>query len=212
MVTSDANWRKPLQWNAKAERGDTDTVRGGRRRLVFCASMADVFEFHPQLDAPRDRLWRLIEATPWLDWQLLTKRPMNIARMLPRAWLEHPRPNVWLGSSVEDQQRAELRIPHLVKVGAVVHFLSCEPLLGALKLEPWLDNVQWVISGGESGPHYRPVDVEWIRDLNAQCTARGVAHFFKQHGGRTHSAGGCELDGTEIKEFPANAGRKICAT
>jgi protein gp37 len=64
--------------------------------------MADVFEYHLQLNAVRVRLWELIETTPWLDWQLLTKRPMNIRRMLPPAWLEQPRPNVRLGTSVED--------------------------------------------------------------------------------------------------------------
>ena len=96
--------------------------------------------------------------TPWLDWRLLTKRPMNIARSAAASWLEQPQPNMWLGTSVEDQERAELRIPHLVKVPAMVHFLSCDPLLGALNLEPWMHDEQWVISGGESGPQHRAVD------------------------------------------------------
>ena len=95
MLTSSAKWRQPLTWNRAA-------AAEGRRHRVFCASMADVFEYHPQLDPMRERLWQLIEATPWLDWQLLTKRPMNIGRMLPPSWLEAPRPNVWLGTSVED--------------------------------------------------------------------------------------------------------------
>jgi protein gp37 len=90
-------------------------------------------------------------------------------------------------------------------VPAVVHFLSSEPLLGPLDLRPWLGDLQWVITGGESGPRHRPCDVAWVRDINAQCAAAGVAHFYKQHGGRTHAAGGCELDGIEVKQFPLAA-------
>lgn len=199
MTTSAANWRQPLAWNHAA-------AAEARRHRVFCASMADVFEFHPQLDSVRSRLWELIEATPWLDWQLLTKRPMNIRRMLPPAWLEVPRPNVWLGTSVEDQERAALRIPHLVQVPAVVHFLSCEPLLGPVDLTPWLGELQWVISGGESGAHARPCEVAWVRSLLDQCQASEVALFHKQWGGRTPKAGGRELDGRTWDEFPQHGG------
>ena len=143
-ITSDSYWQKPLSWNRKAAANDTSwgknwqpSVRGGQRRLVFTASMADVFEFHPQLDLVRERLWKLIEATPYLDWQILTKRPMNIKRMYPKRWLENPPHNVWLGTSVGLQKWADLRIPALLEVPAVVHFLSCEPLLGPLNLEPY---------------------------------------------------------------------------
>jgi protein gp37 len=197
MVTGDANWRQPLAWNRAA-------AQEGRRHRVFCASMADVFEFHPQLDAARVRLWALIEQTPQLDWLLLTKRPMSIARMLPAAWLEQPRPNVWLGTSVEDQERAELRIGHLLEVPAVVQLISAEPLLGPLDLEPWLDRLDWVISGGESGPHHRRFDIAWVREIDRQCRRQHVAHFFKQHGGLHPEDGGCLLDGRERKEFPTS--------
>jgi protein gp37 len=189
------HWLEPMEWNEAAR-------QRGVRELVFCASMADVFEWHPLLGDVREQLWALIERTPSLDWQLLTKRPMNIARMLPPAWLAHARPNVWLGTSVEEQERAELRIPRLLEVPAAVHFLSCEPLLGPLDLRPWLGDVEWVITGGESGSQHRPFDVAWVRDINAQCATAGVPHFFKQHGGRTHAEGGCLLDGDEVKEFP----------
>ena len=198
MVTSAAYWRQPLAWNRAA-------AAEGRRHRVFCASMADVFEYHPQLDAVRARLWELIAATPWLDWQLLTKRPMHIRRMLPSAWLEAPRANVWLGTSVEDQPRAELRIPHLVGVPARVRFLSCEPLLGPVDLEPWLGELHWVITGGESGPHARPCDPAWVRSLRDQCQSADVALFHKQWGGRTTKAGGRDLDGRTWDEFPASA-------
>jgi len=208
-VTSDANWRKPIIWNRKAQHNEQHwtkswraSVRGGQRRLVFCNSMSDLFEFHPQLELVRERLWKLIEATPWLDWQLLTKRPMNIARMYPRRWLEHPPSNVWLGTSVGLQKWAPIRIPALLEVPAVVHFISAEPLLGPLDFTPWLPRVNWIITGGESGPGHRPFDIAWVRQIDQQCQRYGVAHFFKQVGGRTPESGGCKLDGLEVKEFP----------
>src|SRR5579859_1732114 len=196
MMTSAANWRQPIVWNRAA-------AAENRRHRVFCASMADVFEYHLQLDDARSRLWPLIEATPWLDWQLLTKRPMNILRMIPEHWRSGLPVNVWIGTSVEDQARADLRIPHLVRVPAGVHFLSCEPLLGPVDLRPWLGDLQWVIAGGESGPHFRSMDPEWARALRDQCQSAGVALFHKQNGGRTPNASGRDLDGRTWDEFPA---------
>jgi protein gp37 len=105
-MLSEANWRNPLKWNRAAE-------AVGQPAKVFCASMADVFEVHPvaevnaQLDAARLRLWSLIEQTPWLIWQLLTKRPENVAALIP--WTEEWPANVWLGTSVKttsEQQSA----------------------------------------------------------------------------------------------------------
>lgn len=120
------HWTEPLKWNAKAE-------RDGVRRRVFCSSMCDVFEDHPTIDAEREKLWPLIRATPWLDWQLLTKRPERIAANLPSDWgIGYP--NVWLGTSVEAQAYVEERVPLLTRVHAARHFLSCEPLLGPLNL------------------------------------------------------------------------------
>lgn len=130
--TSSAIWRKPLAWNRKAE-------AEGRRYRVFCASLADVFDNHTSiLPEWRADLWRLIAATPNLDWLLLTKRPQNISKMLPRlpvlpAW-GNGWPNVWLGTTVENQAEADRRIPHLLAVPAAVRFLSVEPMLGAVDL------------------------------------------------------------------------------
>jgi protein gp37 len=118
--TSPANWKQPLKWNRKA-------AAEGVRRRVFCASMADVFEDRAELVPWRSDLFDLIQATPWLDWLLLTKRPENLPRMLP-VW-GGAFANIWLGTTVEDQQRANERIPALLAVPAAVHFLSCEPLL-----------------------------------------------------------------------------------
>ena len=140
----DKHWAEPLRWNAEAE-------RSGRPALVFCASMADVFEDRPDLGGERERLWGLVASTPSLIWQLLTKRPENVLRLVPVAWTEwadafgerhEPRwpANVWMGTTVEDQQRAEERIPRLLEIPAPVRFLSCEPLLGHVDLNPpgWL--------------------------------------------------------------------------
>ncbi|HEX3965801.1 MAG TPA: DUF5131 family protein, partial [Trebonia sp.] len=91
-MLSDANWARPLKWNRDAE-------RAGEPAKVFCASMADVFEDHPDVAEPRKRLWGLIESTPWLIWQLLTKRPENIAGMVP--WGRDWPPSVWIGASAE---------------------------------------------------------------------------------------------------------------
>lgn len=130
-LTSKANRRKPFAWNraAKAE---------GVRRRVFCSSLSDVFEEHPMLDAWRAGLWRTIEACDGLDWQLLTKRPQNIMQMVPPSWLGAWPAHVWIGTTVEDQRRAEERIPHLLRVPARVRFLSCEPLLEAVDLSEWI--------------------------------------------------------------------------
>lgn len=135
-ITSDANWRQPLRWNRKA-------AEDGVRRRVFCASMADVFEARPELDEPRYRLWDLIEQTPHLDWLLLTKRPENVLDMVPLDWSPGwawPR-NAWVGVTVEDQRRAEERIPHLLTIPAPVRFLSCEPLLSRVDIARWLVDV-----------------------------------------------------------------------
>lgn len=128
-MLSDENWRKPLRWNRDAE-------AAGVPARVFCASMADVFEDHPQVAEPRERLWGLIAQTPWLHWQLLTKRIENVAAMAP--WGEHWPVNVWLGTSVENQRWAETRIPILLSIPAHIRFLSCEPLLGPIDLSRWL--------------------------------------------------------------------------
>ncbi|MDO9707989.1 DUF5131 family protein [Paracraurococcus lichenis] len=169
------HWREPLRWNRAAQ-------QEGRRRRVFCASMADVFEDRRDLDPWRERLGALIAETPMLDWLLLTKRPDRAAALAPwrDAWPE----NVWLGATVETQLWAERRIPALASVPARIRFLSCEPLLGPLDLSAWLKAraVHWVIAGGESGPRARPSNPVWFRSLRDQCIQTQVAFHFKQWG------------------------------
>jgi protein gp37 len=149
---------------------------------VFCASMADVFEPRSDLDRWRMRLWSLIERTPQLDWLLLTKRPGHIKHVYP--WARSPRSNVWLGTTAENQRWANRRIERLLSVDAHVSFLSCEPLLSAIDLTPWLEQKQitWVIAGGESGHFARPTHPNWIRSLRDQCQHHEVPFHFKQWG------------------------------
>lgn len=167
-------WANPIKWDKQA-------AKTGVRPRVFCASLADVFEDHPDLPPWRQRLWSLIKETPNLDWLLLTKRPGNILKMMPEGGFG---PNVWLGATVESQEFAKGRIKQLLRVPATVHFLSCEPLLGLLDLSKWLNagRLDWVIAGGESGPHARPTDPQWFELLRDQCIQNSVAFHFKQWG------------------------------
>lgn len=171
--TTPEYWMQPHKWQRAA-------AAAGERRKVFCASLADVFEGRDDLVPWRKSLWPLIVATPNLDWLLLTKRPENVRLMYPRKWLKQPPHNVWLGTSVEDQERYAKRIMALVGTRAAVHFLSCEPLIGPLSLG--YSGVDWVIVGGESGATPRMCSIRWIEDLIAECRDVGVACFVKQLG------------------------------
>jgi protein gp37 len=217
----DKHWNRPLAWNRKAE-------QEGVRYRVFCASMADVFEVHPdpvingELDSCRYRLWKLIEATPHLDWLLLTKRPEN-HELVPLAWQTGSRrpANVWLGTTAENQEQADIRIPILLEASwAAVRFVSYEPALEAIRIPDWLfthdfvdysdgmivertfDGIDWVIAGAESGPGARPMREEWVRRVRNQCDAMAVPFFYKQRleGGKKISLP--LLDGAQHAEFP----------
>jgi protein gp37 len=142
--------------------------------------MADVFEQRTDLDEARSRLWNLIDLTPNLDWLLLTKRPQHVLSMVP--WADEWPANVWLGATVEDQDYAEERLPHLTAIPAAVRFISAEPLLGRLDISAWANRLDWVITGGESGPKARPSSPSWFMSLMNQCMAGDVAFHFKQWG------------------------------
>lgn len=166
------HWKQPLNWNHKALQED-------KRYRVFCASMADVFEEHEQLESERQKLWSIIEDTPQLDWLLLTKRPENMKLLAP--WEIWPQ-NVWAMTSVENQKEANLRIPFLIDIPASIIALSIEPLLGRVDIEAWIDRIDWVIVGGESGKNARPMHIEWVRELRDLCIDTNTAFFFKQWG------------------------------
>jgi protein gp37 len=190
---SPSNWAKPLKWQREAS-------ASGIRRKVFTGSMCD----WAAVEAPqseRDRLWELIRKTPMLDWQLLTKRAERIVECLPSDWGQGY-PNVWLGVSVENISSGVPRIPILRDIPACVRFLSCEPLLedlGALDLR----GIDWVIVGGESGPHARPMQGDWVESIQKQCDEQEVAFFFKQWGSTAKDKGGDLLHGKEVKAWPA---------
>jgi protein gp37 len=178
---SENYWKQPIAWNAEA-------LRQGERKRVFCASMADVFEDRRDLDAHRERLWKLIEATPKLDWLLLTKRPHKVATLAPYG--THWPHNVWLGATAENQCWLDKRMLELSSLHAKVLFLSCEPLLGPLDFSRWIADarrgdrrlVDWVIAGGESGAHARAAHPEWFSSIRDQCVAAGIKFHFKQWG------------------------------
>lgn len=198
------------------ERGFELTLQHGRllqpqRRKTptvwFVNSMSDLF--HDGVpDAYVDKVMDVIRATPQHTYQILTKR----AGRLPRYFATREVPkNVWLGVSVEDRQYGVPRIDHLRAVAAQIRFLSIEPLLedvGTLDLR----GIHWVIVGGESGAHARPMSPEWVRRIQAQCEAAGSAFFFKQWGGwgadglrRSKQANGRMLDGRTWDAYPAAA-------
>jgi len=179
--TTDTYWRNPLSWNAKAR---SFQIEHGRRQRVFCASLADVFD--NQVDPHwRSELFDLIRACDQLDWQLLTKRPQNIRKMLPPDW-GSGYPNVWLGTTAEDAPAYRQRVAHLLKVPSVIHFVSYEPAIGPLgQLDIDGHHPHWLIIGGESGVRselIRYTDPQWARDAIAQCRRLGVAPFLKQWG------------------------------
>lgn len=167
-----------------------------RPRLVFVNSMSDLF--HP--DVPDEFVVRVFDTMKSADqhtFQILTKRPQRLAQMANH--LPWPS-NVWMGVSIENA-RYRFRIDHLRMVPAKVRFLSVEPLIADVG-ELDLSGIHWVIVGGESGPHARPIQEEWVTSIRDQCVDAGVAFFFKQWGGRTPKAGGRELAGEYWDELP----------
>jgi protein gp37 len=205
-LTSEANWRKPKKWQKQAA---AFKALHGRRQRVFCASLADVFDNQVPAEWRLD-LFKLIAATPDLDWLLLTKRIGNANSMMdevaraqpipgrrtdpdPLSW--QPMDNVWLGATITSQAEADRDIPKLLAVPARVRFLSMEPLLGPVSVEGLfanpndirdgtnaLEDLDWVIVGGESGPGARPMHPDWARSLRDQCASVGVPFLFKQWG------------------------------
>ena len=188
LVHSDSYWRQPYKWDAVA-------AKAGERRRVFCASLADVFEDRRDLDVHRSRLWNLIEATPNLDWLLLTKRPENVLALVPERWREYGIP-AWLGVTTENQEYADRRLTVALTIKARLHFASYEPALGPVNFglfgtlpkstHPSYTMVhqvlRWIICGGESGPGARPFNVDWARRCVQQCREADVACFVKQLG------------------------------
>ena len=193
---SESYWNKPLKWNKKAKETKS-------RPRVFCASMAYVFEDRRDLDPWREKLWKLIEATPNLDWLLLTKRPALIMPMVP--WKEIP-DHVAVGTTTESQHWFDHRVGILSKVPARIRFVSAEPLFEPIVMGELGKSLHWVISGSESGRHVtaeRLTSEAWLRQLKDECVANKTPFFYKQftlpNMNVIHTP---ELDGRTWQEFP----------
>jgi len=201
--TSVANWKQPLLWEREHK---VFMQEHGRRRRVFCASLADVFDNEAPAEWRSD-LFSMIRVTPNLDWLILTKRIGNVKRTTPLQGLPE---NVWLGSTVVNQEEYDRDVSKLIEVTASIKFLSVEPMLGPIFLLPQSGCfIDWVIVGGESGNAARPIKREWIDSLKDQCALSGIPFFFKQWGGASATAGGCFLDGSEVKQWPVIQGNKF---
>lgn len=220
VIKQDENGKYLPQWNNKIAILDerlTDPIRWKKPRTIFVNSMTDLF--HPDIPFEYiDRVFAVMAITPRHTYQVLTKRPERMAEYLNRgseipplegvpagrgrSSMRHPLPNVWLGTSVENQATAEERIPQLLKCPAKIRFLSCEPLLGPIlfneinqgnqfydplgglgDISPGsFTKIHWVIVGGESGKQARPMHPDWVRTIRDQCQQAGTAFFFKQWG------------------------------
>lgn len=172
VVTRTKTWNDPIKWQREAEKQN-------KRFLVFTCSWSDFF--HVDADQWRADAWALIKKCDRLIFQVLTKRAGRISANLPADW-NGGYPNVWLGVSVENQQAADERIPFLIKATARCRFISAEPLLGSVNLCKYLDRLDWIIAGGESGPQVDPTHPGWVRSLRLQCKETGTPFFFKQWG------------------------------
>lgn len=202
VLPTQANLRDPFALRLWPERlGDPAKLKGSR--VVFVNSMSDLFH----VEIPEEFLLEVFKVMLEVDrhvYQILTKRPARAARF----FAAHPEildergllpEHIWIGASIENQENA-YRERHLGTVPARIRFLSCEPLLGPVDLT--LQDIHWVIVGGESGIGYRRMEEEWAVQIRDRCAQEGVPFFFKQWGGRTPKAGGRLLRGEEHNRMP----------
>lgn len=172
--------------------------------VYFVNSMSDIF--HEDMPAEYlNKIFDVIDATPQHTYQILTKRADNMHRYLSRRKISE---NIWLGVTVENRKQGLPRIDKLRKLHASVLFLSVEPLLEDLG-DINLQNINWVIVGGESGPNARAMDKDWVLNIQTQCLGNDVAFFFKQWGTwgadkvkRNKKLNGKELNGKVWQQYP----------
>jgi protein gp37 len=188
-------WGDPIKWNRKA-------LETGYSPRIFCASLADVFD-NEVPDEWRADLWQLMRDTPHLRWIVLTKRIGNVAKMIPQDW---PFAHVGIMATMVNQEEYDRDAAKLRAVPAPWRGISAEPLLGKIALDHashresrWLD---WMITGGESGPGFRALDMNAVRHMRDQCADFGIAFHHKQNGGMRGKDAGCLVDGLEHKHFP----------
>ena len=195
--TSVTNWRQPLIWQRRHEEF---YATHGRHCRVFCASLADVFDN----EVPDDWRWDLYGlwgATPNLRWLILTKRVGNAMKMLPPDFGPETYPNVGIMATMVNQAEYDRDIGKLMDIPAAWHGISAEPLLQAMQLD-YDRHPDWIITGGESGPKRRPLDMRAVQVMRDQCAELGIAFHHKQNGGLNGKDGGCLVDGVEHKAFP----------
>jgi len=201
-IMSDHYWNDPLRWDKKAAKESV-------KRKVFCGSMCDIMDDEAP-EGQRERLWTLIDQTPNLIWQLLTKRPQRYERYLPKDFKHN---NVWYGATAENQEFYDIRYPIICEVSIQrggVNWISYEPALGPVSivqspLSGFYYNVppDWIIFGGESGHARRPMKLEWLINLRAECKAVGTKLFVKQFSALTPAAGKALIPANlQIHEFP----------
>lgn len=197
IITKTKTWNNPRKWNKEAEAEK-------KPRLVFTCSWSDFFI--EKADPWREEAWEIIKTTPWLQWQILTKRIERVNSNLPKDWGEGY-PNVWIGTSIENATY-NWRADSLRDIPARIRFISAEPLLGSLtvsgKLPPLtLEGISWLIAGGESGPEHRKMEIDWVRQLRDLCNHYNTAFYYKQENGFFPATSPPSLDGRTWEEFPA---------
>lgn len=197
-MTSDSNWKKPLQWNAEARLKGEDFK-------VFCGSLCDVMDDEaPQ--GGRERLWDLIDSTGNLTWLLLTKRPHRYVRYMPEAIPDYWRGRVWLGTTAENQLYYDSRWPHLREAGeeyGLTTFISYEPAIGPLTVMGHEPKPDWLIFGGETGAVRRPMEEQWARDIKAECEANDIAFWMKQMSAQTPAKASALIPADMlVRQFP----------
>jgi protein gp37 len=192
----DKHWLEPLKWQREAK-------AAGEIRKVFCASMADVMDDEAP-EGQRERLWDIIDQTPNLLWQLLSKRPQRYFRFLPGTGFKHR--NVILGATAETQDFYDIRmvpLDHAAEIFGLQTFISYEPALGPLTLRNGLVRPNWIIFGGETGAHPRPMQTEWARNIKAECEEFDIAFFMKQMSARTLGQAAALIPASLLlREFP----------
>lgn len=192
----EKHWNEPLRWEREAE-------KSGAQLRVFCASMADVMDDEAP-EGERERLWGIIDATPHLTWQLLTKRPHRYERFLP---VQFKHKNVWLGTTTENQHFYDIRWPIVAEIAeryGLIDWISYEPALGPISMSGFCGSPSWIIFGGESGSGRRPMQQEWAEDIRRECLSNGTAFFVKQMSAKTPAEGKALIPASLlIHEFPA---------
>lgn len=172
-------------------------LRWKKPQIIFVNSMSDLFHKGIKTDYIQ-QVFDVMVRADWHCYQVLTKRPERLQQLSPQLpW----RPHIWMGVSVENQDYT-FRIDHLRETGAHVKFLSLEPLLGPLP-NLNLQDIDWVIVGGESGPGARLMSKEWVLDIRDQCLNADVPFFFKQWGGTNKKQAGRRLEGRTWDQMPA---------